>query len=66
MKRKQLPKQRNPFVQHLVKKKQGAHEKSYKTHRRDAKVALKKTTDYSDKPMVFLSSLPNGSVAELV
>ena len=47
MKQKQLPKPRNPFVQHLVTKKQGAHTKSYKTHRRDAKVALKKSSDYS-------------------
>ena len=66
MKNKQLPKPRNPFVQHLIVKKQGAHEKSYKTHRRDAKVALKKSSDYSDKPMASLSSLINGSVAELV
>lgn len=57
MKSKQLPKPRNPFVQHLIVKKQGAHTKSYKTHRRDAKVALKKSSDYSDKPMVSLSSL---------
>ena len=57
MKRKELPKPRNPFVQHLIVKKQGAHEKSYKTHRRDAKVALKKSSDYSDKPMASLSSL---------
>ena len=66
MKRKQLPKPRNPFVQHLVIKKQGAHEKSYKTHRRDAKVALKKNSDYSDKPKVSLSSLIYGPIAELV
>ena len=64
MKRKELPKQRNPFVQHLVKKRQGAHEKSYKTHRRDAKVALKKNSDYSDKPMVSLSSLLRGPLVE--
>ena len=56
MKRKELPKPRNPFVQHLITKKQGAHTKSYKTHRRDAKVALKKS-DYSDKPAVSLNSL---------
>lgn len=66
MKQKQLPKPRNPFVQHIVTKKQGAHTKSYKTHRRDAKVALKKSSDYSDKPMVSLNSLITGSVAELV
>ena len=58
MKRKELPKPRNPFVQHLIVKKQGAHEKSYKTHRRDAKVALKKSSDYSTKhDDVLLSSL---------
>lgn len=66
MKQKQLPKPRNPFVQHLVKRKSGVHEKSYKTHRRDAKVALKKNSDYSDKPTVYLSSLSNGPIAELV
>jgi hypothetical protein len=58
MKQKQLPKPRNPFVQHLIVKKQGAHTKSYKTHRRDAKVALKKSSDYSTKhDDVLLSSL---------
>lgn len=66
MKQKQLPKPRNPFVQHLIVKKQGAHTKSYKTHRRDAKVALKKSSDYSDKPKVSLNSLNNGPIAELV
>lgn len=58
MKAKALPKPRDPFVQHLVKKKQGPHGKSYKTHRRNDKVALKKSTDYSDKRVVvFLNSL---------
>lgn len=42
MKRKELPKERNPFVQHLIAKKQGAHGKSKKTVRRDEKVNLKK------------------------
>lgn len=43
MKRKQqLPKERNPFVQHLITKKSGAHAKSKKAIRRDDKVALKK------------------------
>ena len=57
MKRKFAPKPRNPFVQHLVAKKQGAHQKSYKVSRRDAKVALKKA-DYSTKHYdVLLSSL---------
>ena len=64
MKRKSAPKPRNPFVQHLVTKKQGAHQKSYKTHRRDAKVALKKA-DYSTKHYdVLLSSLINGPLVE--
>ena len=65
-KQKTAPKARNPFVQHLVKRPSGAHEKSYKTHRRDAKVALKKNADYSDKPIASLSSLSNGPIAELV
>lgn len=44
MKRKQkdLPKERNPFVQHLITKKQGAHRKSKKAIRRDAKAQLRK------------------------
>lgn len=37
-----VPKKRNPFVQHLVGKKQGAHEKSKKIIRRDDKAQLKK------------------------
>ena len=36
------PKERNPFVQHLIGKKQGAHGKSKKAIRRDDKVSLKK------------------------
>lgn len=64
MKSKQLPKPRNPFVQHLIVKKQGAHTKSYKVSRRDAKVALKKSSDYSDKPIASLSSLCNGPLVE--
>jgi hypothetical protein len=40
MKRK-LPKPRNPFVQHLVTKKQGAHIKSAKAQRARDKVELK-------------------------
>jgi hypothetical protein len=47
MKRKELPKERNPFVQHLITKKQGAHQKSKKAVRRDEKAQLKK--DYLDK-----------------
>jgi hypothetical protein len=44
MKRKQknAPKERNPFVQHLIGKRQGAHQKSKKSLRRDEKAALKK------------------------
>jgi len=58
MKTKTVPKPRDPFVQHLVKKKQGAHGKSYKAHRRDDKVALKKNVDCSHKLYeVFVSSL---------
>jgi hypothetical protein len=37
-----IPKERNPFVQHLVTKKQGAHQKSKKAQRRDDKIALKR------------------------
>ena len=33
-KKKKLPKSRNPFVQHLIVKKQGAHQKSKKSERR--------------------------------
>lgn len=63
MKKQKLPKPRNPFVQHLVKRKTGAHVKPYKTERRDAKASLKR--EYSDKLLVFLSTL-NGPIAELV
>jgi hypothetical protein len=65
MKKSKIPKPRNPFVQHLVTKKQGAHTKRYKTHRRDAKVSLKKQTDYSHKLYeVFVSSLNFAPVAQ--
>jgi hypothetical protein len=37
-----LPKPRNPFVQHLLVKKQGAHGKSKKALRRQDKVDLSK------------------------
>jgi hypothetical protein len=66
MKAKALPKPRDPFVQHLVKKKQGPHGKSYKTHRRDDKVALKKSTDYSTKCYDALLNSLYGPIAELV
>ena len=41
-KQKELPKERNPFVQHLISKKQGAHGKSKKAVRRDEKAQLRK------------------------
>lgn len=41
-KSKQLPKERNPFVQHLIAKKQGAHGKTKKAVRRDEKAQLRK------------------------
>jgi hypothetical protein len=47
---KELPKARNPFVQHLIKRGSSVHGKSKKVERRDAKMALKQ----------------NGSVAEMV
>lgn len=47
MKKKQAPKPRNPFIQHIIVKKQGAHVKSKKAQRRNEKVKLKK--DYFDK-----------------
>lgn len=57
MKRKQLPKVRNPFVLHAKKRIAGAHVKPYKVSRRDFKVEIKK--DYSNKIVypLFLSSL---------
>lgn len=36
-----MPKPRNPFTLHLVKKKNGAHEKSYKAQRTKEKAMLK-------------------------
>ena len=43
-KRKELPKARNPFVQHLINKRgSGLHEKSKKVERRDAKMALRQS-----------------------
>ena len=43
-KRKELPKARNPFVQHLINKRgSGLHEKSKKAERRDAKMALRQS-----------------------
>jgi hypothetical protein len=41
-KRKELPKARNPFVEHLINKRgAGVHGKSKKAQRRDDKMALK-------------------------
>ena len=40
-KQKELPKQRNPFVEHMRFKVCGAHRKSKKVQRRDDKMALK-------------------------
>lgn len=42
LKRKELPKERNPFVQHLISKRGGgAHGRSKKAERRDDKMALR-------------------------
>ncbi len=41
MKQKQ-PKARNPFVQHLITKKQGAHQKPKKVERQKDKLKLRK------------------------
>lgn len=42
LKRKDLPKERNPFVQHLINKRgSGVHGKSKKAERRDEKMALR-------------------------
>ena len=40
-KQKELPKQRNPYVEHMRFKVAGAHGKSKKVQRRDDKMALK-------------------------
>jgi hypothetical protein len=55
-KHKELPKVRNPFVLHLSKRPSGAHGKTKKAERRDAKVQVKK--DYCEKYVyVFPSSI---------
>ncbi len=64
MKPQKLPKPRDPFVQHMVKRKSGAHQKPYKTARRDAKVQMKK--DYSDKHDDVSPSSLYRPVAEVV
>jgi hypothetical protein len=40
--KKEQPKERNPFVLHLVKRKNGAHQKSKKSIRRSDKIDLQK------------------------
>lgn len=40
---KELPKARNPFVQHLIKRGSSVHGKSKKAERRDAKMALRQS-----------------------
>lgn len=47
MKKQKTPKPRNPYVQHLLTKKQGAHVKSKKASRRKEKMKVHK--DYFDK-----------------
>ena len=47
MKKQKTPKPRNPYIQHLVTKKQGAHVKSKKAIRRKEKVKMQK--DYFNK-----------------
>lgn len=37
-----LPKERNPFVQHLMTKKSGAHGKSHKAERAAKKAAIRR------------------------
>ena len=44
-KKNKIPKPRNPFIQHLVKKKSGVHVKSKKAQRRDDKIKIKKHSD---------------------
>jgi hypothetical protein len=42
-KKNKNPKPRNPFVQHLVSKRQGVHEKPYKVERTKDKAKIKKS-----------------------
>jgi hypothetical protein len=57
MKRNKMPKERNPFVQHLIKKKCGAHNKSKKAQRRDDKISLRKNIkDDLNKVVTFFKS----------
>ena len=41
-KKSKIPKPRNPFVQHIISKKQGAHQKPYKVERATSKNKIKK------------------------
>lgn len=64
-----LPKERNPFVQHLVSKTGGGyHGKSKKAQRRDDKAALRKGSNNQDDfdKVITFSKSSYGSVAELV
>jgi hypothetical protein len=46
-KQKELPKERNPFVQYLINRKgAGVHQKSKKAQRRDEKAQLRKECFY--------------------
>ncbi len=64
MKRKKLPKERNPFVQHLINKRGGGvHQKSKKAQRRDDKIELRKgnkTQDDFDKGGLSQNRLTSG------
>ena len=55
-----MPKERNPFVQHLISKSGGGvHQKSKKAQRRDGKIALRKgknNQDDFDKVITFSKS----------
>jgi len=47
-KKQKIPKPRNPFVQHLITKKSGAHGKTQKAQRRDDKAELRKSNKPQD------------------
>lgn len=58
MKKKSLPKPRNPYVSHMLNRKSGSHEKSKKSIRRDSKMKIKKELrDYSKVNQIFVQSL---------
>ena len=60
-----MPKERNPFVQHLINKSGGGiHQKSKKAQRRDDKIALRKgknNQDDFDKVIYTFSKSSYGS-----